>query len=126
MHAAFSGVRGTSIEPPHGARTVAWYYREPEGEVLGPSVIETLCTLWRCGELTEATFVRPEGSSRFVRVRDAPALLLMLQGQAGASQPPTPFLGVADYGAGRAAEAAPASASDWCGRRHAGPRWSRV
>lgn len=114
------------LEP--SARTVAWYHREPGGEVLGPSVIETLCTLWRCGELTEATLVRPEGSSRFVRVRDAPSLLLMLQGQAAPSQPASPYLGVADYGAGRAGGAAPhASASDWCGLlKHAEPRWSRA
>ena len=97
----------TLVEPV--ARTVAWYYRESQsGEVLGPSVIETLCTLWRCGELTGDSLVKPEGAARFVRVRDAPALLLMLQSQAGPSQPPSPQLAAEDYRAGQA------QVSDWC------------
>jgi len=99
MHGAYSSSRSgvPSLAEP-AARTVAWFYREPGGEVLGPSVIETLCTLWRCGEVTDDSLVRPEGSSRFVRVRDAPALLLMLQSQDGPLQPPSPQLG-AGYGA---------------------------
>ena len=96
------------------ARTVAWFHRDPNtGEVLGPSVIETLQTLWRCGELSADSLVRPEGSSRFVKVRDAPALQLMLQGQAGQSQPSSPFRGAADYGADRAGRA-PAHVAERC------------
>ena len=80
---AYSSARGT---PGAEARTLAWLYRDSQtGEVLGPCVIETLCTLWRCGELTEESQVKPEGAARFVRVRDAPALLGMLQ-----TQPPSP------------------------------------
>ena len=102
---AYSGTRGTPAE----ARTLAWLYKDAQtGEVLGPSVIETLCTLWRCGELNEESQVKPEGAARFVRIREAPALLGLLQ-----TQPPSPaaLRGGADYGrAGR-------DALDWRVRR---------
>jgi len=102
---AYSSARGT---PGTEARTLAWLYRDSQtGEVLGPSVIETLCTLWRCGELTEESQVKPEGAARFVRIRDAPALLGVLQ-----TQPPSlaALRGGADYGLGRAGR----DALDWC------------
>ena len=102
---AYNSTRGT---PAAEARTLAWLYRDAQtGQVLGPSVIETLCTLWRCGELTEESQVKPEGAARFVRIRDAPALLGMLQ-----AQPPSPaaLRGGADFGLGRAGR----DALDWC------------
>ena len=89
---------GTPGELP--ARSLAWLYKDSQtGEVLGPSVIETLCTLWRCGELNEESLVKPEGAARYVRIRDAPALLGILQ-----TQPPSPaaLRGGADYNLSRA------------------------
>ena len=61
------------------ARCVAWYFKDANNVTHGPSVIEALATLWRCGELTESTLVRPEHAARFVRIAEAPALLQLLQ-----------------------------------------------
>lgn len=57
-----------------------WFHQTPAGAVHGPVVLEALCTLWRLGELTEETPVKPEGGARFVLVKDAPALLAILRG----------------------------------------------
>ena len=45
-------------------------------------------TLFRCGELTAETLVRPEHAARFVRIREAPALLALLQTAPAAHEKP--------------------------------------
>jgi hypothetical protein len=117
MHGAVYGDTRSAPAAEPEPRTVAWYYRAPGGEVLGPSGIETLCTLLLSTRnglgAAEDALVRPDGSSRFVRVRDAPALLRMLHSRAGQPPSPSSFRGVADYGTGRA-PAMKDLASDWC------------
>jgi hypothetical protein len=101
------------------ARCVAWFYKDEAGRVLGPSVIETLSTLWRVGELTASTLVKPESAARFVRICDAPALQQLLQSHAAAPAP-SPALSALlncaealDFEPLQTPAAAPAG-SDWC------------
>jgi hypothetical protein len=114
------------------ARCVAWFYKDEAGRVIGPSVVETLSTLWRVGELTASTLVKPESAARFVRICDAPALQQLLQSHAAAQTHPalTALLDCAealetDYPLQTPTAVPPAAqpGQDWCVRvmhHHAG------
>jgi hypothetical protein len=113
-----------SAESP--VRCVAWFYKCQLGVVHGPSVIETLCTLWRCGELTSDTLVKPEHAARFVRIGEAPALLQLLASHAllpsdSAFKPLSALLDDAEASAfvdcGDTEPQAPPPGSDWCALR---------